>query len=99
MTMGNYKYMEEVIDGYVRKKKPFIILKYSITSFNNQTNNVYEIATLGKKKLQYVLLDRVIARRMIEKYDLPVLWKVSSRGIIWGDKTFKAKFKEKGLVW
>lgn len=95
--MGNYKFMEEVIDKYIRRKKPFLITKYCIAAFNGATNNAYELVTLGTKKLQYFPIERKVAREVIEKHNLPLLHKVDSRNMIWGDEEFKVKFKEKEL--
>lgn len=95
--MGNYKYMQEVIDGYVRRKKPFLIIKYGIVAFNGVTNNAYELVTLGMKKLHYFPIERKVAREVIEKHNLPLLHKLDSRNMIWGDEKFKVKFEEKGL--
>ena len=97
MRTGNYKYMEEVIKKYVRRNKPFLIIKYGVTAFNGLANNAYELVTLGKKKLQYFPIERDVAKKVIEKYNLPLLHKVDSRNMIWGDDNFKVKFKEKGL--
>lgn len=95
--MGNYKYMQEVIDGYERRKKPFLIIKYGIVAFNGVTNNAYELVTSGTKKLHYFPIERKVAREVIEKHNLPLLHKLDSRNMIWGDEEFKVKFKEKGL--
>lgn len=95
--MGNYKFIEEVIDKYVRRKKPFLIIKYGIVAFNGATNNAYELVTLGTKKLHYFPIERKVAKEVIEKHNLPLLHKVDSRNMIWGDENFKVKFKEKGL--
>lgn len=89
--------MQEVIDGYVRRKKPFLIIKYGVTAFNGLANNAYELVTLGSKKLQYFPIERKEAIGVIEKYNLPILYKADSRNMIWGDEEFKVKFKEKGL--
>lgn len=95
--MGNYKYLQDIIAKMVNKKKPFIIIKYGITDFNGQANNVYELVTLGRKNLQYVLLDRHIALGAIRKYNLPQLHKMDNRNVIWGDERFKDKFHNMGL--
>lgn len=97
MSMGNYKYMEEVIEKYVRRNKPFLIIKYGVTAFNGLANNAYELVTLGTKKLHYFPIERKVAKEVIEKHNLPLLHKVDSRNMIWGDEEFKVKFKEKGL--
>lgn len=97
MRMGNYKYMEEVIEKYVRRNKPFLIIKYGIIAFNGLANNAYELVTLGTKKLKYYPIEREVAKGVIEKYNLPLLHKVDSRNMIWGDENFKIQFKEKGL--
>ena len=89
--------MEEVIEKYIRRKKPFLIIKYGIVAFNGATNNAYELVTLGTKKLQYFPIERKIAKEVIEKHNLPLLHKVDSRNMIWGDEEIKIKFKEKGL--
>lgn len=89
--------MQEAIDVYVRRKKPFLIIKYSIVAFNGATNNAYELVTLGTKKLHYFPIERKVAKEVIEKHNLPLLHKVDSRNMIWGDKNFKVKFEEKGL--
>ena len=95
--MGNYKFMEEVIEKYIRRKKPFLIIKYGIVAFNGATNNAYELVTLGTKKLQYFPIERKIAKEAIKKHNLPLLHEMDSRNMIWGDEEFKVKFKEKGL--
>ena len=95
--MGNYKNMQEIIEKYVRRKKPFLIIKYGIIAFNGLANNAYELVTLGKKRLQYFPIERKEAIETIEKYNLPLLHKVDSRNMIWGDENFKIQFKEKGL--
>lgn len=95
--MGNYKNMQEIIENYVRRKKPFLIIKYGVTAFNGLANNAYELVTLGTKKLQYFPIERKVAIETIEKYNLPLLHKVDSRNMIWGDENFKIQFKEKGL--
>lgn len=95
--MGNYKFMEEVIDKYIRRKKPFLIIKYGIVAFNGAANNAYELVTLGTKELHYYPIERKVAKEAIEKHNLPLLHKVDSRNMIWGDEEFKVKFKEKGL--
>jgi hypothetical protein len=89
--------MEEVIDKYIRRKKPFLIIKYGIVAFNGATNNAYELVTFGTKKLLYYPIERKVAKEVIEKYHLPILHKVDSRNMIWGDEEFKTKFKQKGL--
>lgn len=81
----------------VTRNKPFLIVKYGITAFNGVASNVYEVVTLGKKKLQYVPIERDIAIKVIKEYNLPMLHKMDSRNIIWGDEQFKEQFKERGL--
>lgn len=95
--MGNYKFMEEVIEKYIRRKKPFLIIKYGIIAFNGVTNNAYELVTLGTKKLHYYLIERKVAKEVIEKHNLPLLHKVDSRNMIWGDENFKKQFKERRI--
>lgn len=95
--MGNYKFMEDIIEKYIRRNKPFLIIKYGIVAFNGATNNAYELVTLGKKKLQYFPIERNVAKEVIEKHNLPLLHKVDSRNMIWGDENFKVKFEGKGL--
>lgn len=95
--MGNYKFMEEVIDKYIRRKKPFLIIKYGIVAFNGVTNNAYELVTLGTKKLHYYPMERKVAKVVIEKHNLPLLHKVDSRNMIWGDENFKKQFKERRI--
>lgn len=95
--MGNYKFMEEVIEKYIRRKKPFLIIKYGIVAFNGATNNAYELVTLGTKKLHYFPIERKVAKEVIEKYNLALLHKVDSRNMIWGDENFKKQFKERRI--
>ena len=97
ISMGNYKYMEEVIGKMAERGKPFLIIKYGITAFNGLTNNAYELVTMGSKKLQYFPLDRTITIRVIERHSLPLLHRLDSRNEIWGDERFKEQFKEKSI--
>lgn len=96
--MGNYKFMEEIIDKYIRRKKPFLIIKYGIVAFNGDANNAYELITLGMKKLHYYPIERKIAKEVIEKLNLPLLHKVDNRNMIWGDENFKKQFKKKKMA-
>lgn len=95
--MGNYKYMDEVIERMVKKGKPFLIIKYGVTAFNGLANNAYELVTLGAKKLQYFPLDRTVAIRVIEQHNLPRLYRLDGRNEIWGDEKFKEQFKEQSI--
>ena len=95
--MGNYKYMDEVIGRMVKQGKPFLIIKYGITAFTGVSCNVYEVVTIVGKKLQYVPIERQVALKAIDEHNLPQLYKMDSRNIIWGDERFKEQFKERGL--
>jgi hypothetical protein len=53
--------------------------------------------TIVGKKLQYVPIARQVALKAIDDYDLPQLYKMDSRNMIWGDEKFKEQFKERGL--
>lgn len=94
--MGNYKNMLVFIESLIKRGKPFLLIKYSIT-FADVANNCYEVVTMSSKGLNYALIERNEAIRAIDKFNLPLLHQIDSRNAIWGDENFKVKFKEKGL--
>lgn len=94
--MGNYKFIEEVIDKYVRRKKPFLIIKYG-TTFLDRANNIYEVVTIGAGKLRYMPIERRVALDAIDRYEIPLLHSLDSRNMIWGDENFKKQFKERRI--
>lgn len=94
--MGNYKDYGALIDSLVERGKPFLIVKYCLTSLD-RANNAYEVVTLGSRKLNYTPIERNIAIKAIHKHELPLLHELDSRNMIWGDENFKVKFEEKGL--
>ena len=94
--MGNYKDIMAFVGSLVERGKPFLIIKYCLSSFDI-ANNAYEIVTIGGSKLRYLPIERNVALEAINRYNLPLLHKVDSRNMIWGDEEFKVKFKEKGL--
>lgn len=91
--MGNYKDIMAFIEGLIKRDKPFLIIKYSI-SFNDMCSSCYEVVTMGGGKLHYMPIDRRIANEAIRLHELPLLHKVDNRNMIWGDTRFKKKYKK-----
>ena len=94
--MGNYKDYGALIDSLVDRGKPFLIVKYCLTSLD-RANNAYEIVTIGSHHLYYTPIGRDVAMQAISRHDLPLLHKMDNRNMIWGDKNFKKAYKKKGV--
>jgi hypothetical protein len=94
--MGNYKDYGALIDSLVNREKPFLIVKYCLTSFH-RANNVYEIVTMGSRHLNYTPIERDTAIKAIRKHELPLLHSLDNRNMIWGDAMFKEKYKKRGI--
>lgn len=77
------------------KKKgiPFIVIKYGITAFG-QSNNIYELLSIRKDKVETNALGRDDAVAIISKLALPILHKLDNRNMIWGDANFKETYKK-----
>lgn len=96
--MGNYKDMTRAVASLLERDKPFLIIKYCVTMCE-RANNVYEIVTLGGRKLQYLSLDRSEAIEVINKFKLPLLYEMDSRNMIWSDDRFLECYqKMKGVI-
>ena len=91
--MGNYKDMIGAIESIIKRDKPYLIIKYA-NVFLDRANNTYEIVTLGGSKLRYLPIDRKDALNAICKFDIPLLYEVDNRNMIWGDERFKTKYKK-----
>ena len=94
--MGNIKDYGSVIDSLVERGKPFLIIKYCLTSLD-VANNAYEIVTIGSHHLYYMPISRDVATQAIIRHELPLLHEVDNRNMIWGDKDFKKAYKKKGV--
>jgi hypothetical protein len=94
--MGNYKDYGALIDSLVERGKPFLIVKYCLTSMD-RTNSVYEVVTIGSRQLNYTPIERKVAIKAIRKHELPLLHEMDSRNMIWGDEQFKERYKKKGV--
>ena len=94
--MGNYKDIMEFIEGLIKRDKPFLIIKYSI-SFDDMCNSCYEVVTMGGGKLHYMPIDRRVAMSAVRLHELPMLHEIDNRNMIWGDDRFKEKYKKKGV--
>lgn len=92
--MGNYKDMILFVESLIRRKKPFLIIKYA-NVFCDIANNSYEIVTIGSRKLCYTPIDRVDAIKAIRKFELPMLYSMDSRNTIWGTEEFKIQYNKK----
>ena len=91
--MGNYKDIMAFVGSLVKRGKPFLIIKYCLSSFD-RANNAYEIVTIGGSKLRYMPIERNVALEAIDRYELPLLHELDNRNMIWGDKEFKKKYKK-----
>lgn len=94
--MGNIKDYGALIDSLVERGKPFLIVKYCLTSFD-RANNAYEIVTIGSHHLYYTPIERDVAMQAISRHELPLLHKMDNRNMIWGDRDFKKAYKKKGV--
>lgn len=94
--MGNYKDYGALIDSLVDRGKPFLIIKYCLSSFD-RVNNAYEVVTIGSHHLNYTPIERNVAIKAIRRHELPLLHEIDNRNMIWGDEMFKEKFKNKGV--
>ena len=94
--MGNIKDYGSVIDNLVERGKPFLIVKYCLTSLD-RANNAYEIITIGSHQLYYRPISRDVATQAIIRHELPLLHEVDNRNMIWGDVRFKELYKKKGV--
>jgi hypothetical protein len=90
--MSNYKDMMAFIESLISRDKPFLIIKYCLSSLD-MANNAYEIVTLGGKKLRYFPIERPDAVSAITRFELPLLHEMDNRNMIWGDERFKEKYK------
>lgn len=91
--MGNYKDIMAFIEGLIKRDKPFLIIKYSV-SFNDMCSSCYEVVTMGGGKLHYMPIDRRVAMSAVRLHELPLLHEMNNRNMIWGDKRFKAMYKK-----
>ena len=94
--MGNYKDYGVLIDSLVERGKPFLIVKYCLTSLD-RANNAYEVVTIGSHHLNYTPIERNVAIKAIRKYELPLLHEMDNRNMIWGTTDFKQAFRKKGV--
>lgn len=94
--MGNYKDYGALIDSLVERGKPFLIVKYCLTSLD-VANNAYEIVTIGSHHLYYTPIGRDVAMQAISRHELPLLHEMDNRNRIWGDERFKELYKKKGV--
>lgn len=94
--MGNYKDYGALIDSLVERGKPFLIVKYCLSSLD-RANNAYEVVTIGSHHLNYTTLDRTVAIEAIRKHELPLLHEMDNRNMIWGTMDFKQAFRKKGV--
>lgn len=94
--MGNIKDYGALIDSLIERGKPFLIVKYCLSSFD-RANNAYEIVTIGSHHLYYTPIGRDVAMQAISRHELPLLHKMDNRNMIWGDKDFKKAYKKKGV--
>ena len=90
--------MTLAVESLLERNKPFLIIKYCVTMCE-RSNNVYEIVTISGHKLQYLPIDRNEAIEVIEKFELPLLYEMDSRNMIWGDDRFLEYYKKrKGVI-
>ena len=94
--MGNIKDYGSVIDSLVERGKPFLIVKYCLSSLD-RANNAYEVVTIGSHHLNYTPIERNVVIKAIRKHELPLLHEMDNRNMIWGDDRFKEKYKKKGV--
>ena len=94
--MGNYKDYGALIDSLVECGKPFLIVKYCLSSLD-RANNAYEIVTIGSHHLNYTPIERNVVIKAIRKHELPLLHKMDNRNMIWGTTDFKQAFRKKGV--
>ena len=94
--MADYKDYGALIDSLVERGKPFLIVKYCLTSLD-KANNAYEVVTMGSRKLNYTPIERNVAIKAIRKHELPLLHELDNRNMIWGDEDFKKAYKKKGV--
>lgn len=94
--MGNYKDIMAFIEGLIKRDKPFLIIKYSI-SFSDMCSSCYEVVTMGGGNLHYLPIDRRVAMSAVRLHELPLLHSLDNRNMIWGDERFKELYKKKGV--
>lgn len=94
--MGNYKDYGALIDSLVDRGKPFLIVKYCLSSMD-RVNNAYEVVTIGSHQLNYTPIEREIAIKAIRKHELPMLYEMDNRNMIWGTTDFKQTYRKKGV--
>lgn len=97
LSWGTTNLWRKLLTSILGERNHFLIIKYGIVAFNGAADNAYELVTLGTKKLHYYPIERKVAREVIEKHNLPLLHKVDSRNMIWGDENFKIQFKERRI--
>lgn len=86
----------KIVKKLIKKDKPFIIIKYGVFAIGF-CMSAYELFTLNKDRLNYKTLSREEAQNIINHFDLPMLHKMDSHNIVWGDKRFKELCKDKKL--
>lgn len=92
LSKKNNKVMVCVIENLVKKRKPFLIIKYSAMSCG-VSNVIYEVVYLSKWGNRYHTIDRRDALHAMKVLKLPLLHKVDNRHMIWGDENFKEEYK------
>jgi hypothetical protein len=88
--------MLEVVKRLIKKDKPFIIIKYGVFAIG-YCMSAYELITLNNDKLSYKTLSREDAHNIIQCFNLPMLHKMDSHNIVWGDKRFKEIYKDRKI--
>ena len=94
--MGNYNDYGALIDSLVERGKPFLIVKYCLSSLD-RANNAYEIVTIGSHHLNYTPIERKVVIKAIRKHELPLLHEMDNCNMIWGTTDFKQAFRKKGV--
>lgn len=85
------------IELLLERGKPFLLIKFGV-SMCGQANNLYEVVTLGGNKLRYLSISRMEAVEAIRRFDLPLLYEMDNRNMIWGDERFRNKYRKMKCV-
>lgn len=88
----------KTIRSLIKKKIPYIILKYKLFLVGSTTNSVtsYELCTLTRGgNLRPKVLDTLTAKYAIKNFKIPVIFKLDELNEIYGDERFKDIYKSK----
>ena len=89
--MANINNMVEYVGMLQQKKIPYLIIKYNVEALLEHCV-IYEIITIGARRLVSQTITRAVAVEAIEKYHIPLLYKANNHNMIWGDEDFKSRF-------